>query len=122
MVTGKLMFGFILGNIASTLANAEAVRVLYDAKLTAIRVRCIFVCLFGFNVTFKHLRSYHDVLPHRNATLQTQDVTPHPVTVYRHGVDLSLCYPLMWNVTLDTQLPILMSWLRPDGGYQSEAR
>ena len=29
----------------------------------------------------------------------TQDTTPHPVTVYRHGVDLSLCYPLMWNVT-----------------------
>ena len=25
----------------------------------------------------------------------------HPVTVYRHGADLSLCYPLMWNVTLE---------------------
>ena len=32
---------------------------------------------------------------------QTQDTTPHPVTVYRHGADLSLCYPLMWNVTLE---------------------
>ena len=32
---------------------------------------------------------------------QTQDTTPHPVTVYSHGADLSLCYPLMWNVTLE---------------------
>ena len=42
-----------------------------------------------------------DVLPHRNAMLQTQAITPHPVTVYRHGADLSLCYQLMWNVTLE---------------------
>ena len=42
-----------------------------------------------------------NVLPHRNAMPQTQDMTPHPVTVYRHRVDLSLCYPLMWNVTLE---------------------
>ena len=28
-------------------------------------------------------------------------MTPNPVTVYRHGADLSLCYPLMWNVTLE---------------------
>ena len=42
-----------------------------------------------------------NVLPHRNAMPQTQDMTPHPVTVYRHGADLSLCYPLMWNVTLE---------------------
>ena len=27
-------------------------------------------------------------------------MTSHPVTVYRHGADLSLCYPLVWNVTL----------------------
>ena len=58
-------------------------------------------CLFGFYVAFKHLRSYHDgacfssvtltnVLLHRNAMPQTQDMTPHPVTVYRHGTDLSL--------------------------------
>ena len=32
---------------------------------------------------------------------QIQDMTPHPVTVYRHGADLSPCYPLMWNVTLE---------------------
>ena len=42
-----------------------------------------------------------NVLPHRNAMPQTQDMTPHLVTVYRHGTDLSLCYPLMWNVTLE---------------------
>ena len=32
---------------------------------------------------------------------QTQDMAPQPVTVYRHGADLSLCYPLVWNVTLE---------------------
>ena len=42
-----------------------------------------------------------NVLSHWNAMPQTQDTTPHPVTVYRHVVDLSLCYPLMWNVTLE---------------------
>ena len=42
-----------------------------------------------------------NVLPHRNAMPQTQDTTPHPVTVYRHGANLSLCYPSMRNVTLE---------------------
>ena len=42
-----------------------------------------------------------NVLPHRNAMPQTQGMTSHPVTVYRHGADLSLCYPLMWNATLE---------------------
>ena len=42
-----------------------------------------------------------NVLPQRNAMPQTQDTTLHTVTVYRHGADLSLCYPLMWNVTLE---------------------
>ena len=37
----------------------------------------------------------------RNAMMQTQDMTPHPVTVYRHWADLSSWYPLMWNVTLE---------------------
>ena len=37
----------------------------------------------------------------RNAMPQIQDMAPHPVTVYRHSADLSLCYPLMWNVTLE---------------------
>ena len=41
-----------------------------------------------------------NVLPHRNVMPHTQDMTHHPVTVYRHGADLSLCYPLMWNVTV----------------------
>ena len=38
------------------------------------------------------------VLPHRNAMLGHRACHP---TVYRHGADLSLCYPLMWNVTLE---------------------
>ena len=40
-----------------------------------------------------------NVLRHRNAVPQTQNITPHLVTVYRHGADL--CYPLMWNATLE---------------------
>ena len=36
-----------------------------------------------------------NVLPHRDAMPQTQDMTPHPVTVYGHRANLSLCYPLM---------------------------
>ena len=42
-----------------------------------------------------------NVLPHRNAMLQTQGMIPSPVTVYRHRANLSLCYPLMWKVTLE---------------------
>ena len=44
-----------------------------------------------------------NVLPHRNAMPQTQDVTHHPVTLYmyRHRADLSLCYLLMWNITME---------------------
>ena len=42
-----------------------------------------------------------NVQPHRNTMPQTKDMTPHPVTVYRHGAKLSLCYPLMWNNTLE---------------------
>lgn len=38
MIFGKLLFGFILGNIASTLANAEIRRVKYEEKLDAIQV------------------------------------------------------------------------------------
>ena len=45
-----------------------------------------------------------NVLPHRNAMPQTQDMTPHPVTVYRHGADPSLWYPLMWNTQANAQL------------------
>ena len=42
------------------------------------------------------------VLPHWNAMPQTQDMTPHPVTVYRYRANQSLCYPLMRNITLET--------------------
>ena len=68
-----------------------------------------FDCL-GFNVAFKHLRSYtltnllphrNVMSPHRNAMSQTQGMTPHPVTDYRHMINLPLRYPLMWNVTLE---------------------
>ena len=41
-----------------------------------------------------------NVLPHRYAKPQTKDITPHPVTVYRHMTELSFCYPLMCNVSL----------------------
>ena len=41
-----------------------------------------------------------NVLPHRNAMPQTQDMTPHPVTVYSHRANLSLYFPLR-NVTLE---------------------
>lgn len=37
MVVGKLLFGFILGSIASTLANLETQKVQYEEKLTAIK-------------------------------------------------------------------------------------
>lgn len=45
MVFGKLLFGFILGNIASTLANAEIRRVKYEKKLGAIQV-CDVILMF----------------------------------------------------------------------------
>ena len=38
MVFGKLLFGFILGSIASTLANLETQRVMFEEKLSAIKV------------------------------------------------------------------------------------
>eukprot|EP00118_Oscarella_pearsei_P012897 m.98493 g.98493 ORF g.98493 m.98493 type:complete len:2159 (+) comp36987_c0_seq18:234-6710(+) len=37
MVMGKLLFGFVLGNITSTLANAEAQRVQYVEKVLAVK-------------------------------------------------------------------------------------
>ena len=46
MVFGKLIFGFILGNIASTLANAEIRRVKYEEKLGAIQVCHVTTCRF----------------------------------------------------------------------------
>ena len=38
MVVGKLMFGFILANIASTLSNAGVYRVQYDLQIQSVRV------------------------------------------------------------------------------------
>lgn len=38
MVAGKLLFGFILGTVASTLANMETERVIYEDKLKALKV------------------------------------------------------------------------------------
>ena len=59
-----------------------------------------------------------NVLPHRNALPQTQDMTPHPVTVYRHRADLSLCYPLMF-VVFTTFLSWKFSTMRVLCGYAS---
>ena len=81
---------------------------------------CLFVCfgltsllnIWGHIATVPGCNStLTNVLPHRNTMPQAQDMTPHPVTIYKHGANMSLYYPLMWNVTL---LPILMSWVRPD--------
>ena len=52
---------------------------------------------------------FTNALPHRNAMLRTQDMTPHPITVYRHGA-IYWCGTSNWN----TQLPILMSLVRSD--------
>ena len=38
MVAGKLIFGFILGSIASTLANMDTQRVLFEEKLNGLKV------------------------------------------------------------------------------------
>ena len=67
-----------------------------------------FVCL-GLTSHLSHITTVPacssstltNVLPHRNVMPQTQDMTPNPITVYRHRVDLLLCYSLMWNVTLE---------------------
>ena len=52
-----------------------------------------------------------NVLPHRNVMPQTQDMTPHPVTVYDTRLTcrcaIHWCGTSHWN----TQLPILMSWV-----------
>ena len=68
------------------------------------------ICLFllWFNVIFKHLRSSQRCLLVAVVTMCCHIWMPcrrhrtwHPVTVYRHRVDLSLCYPLMWNITVE---------------------
>lgn len=37
MVFGKLLFGFVLGNVASTMANAEALRVNFEEQFSAVQ-------------------------------------------------------------------------------------
>ena len=74
------------------------------------RVSCrdtLFVCVGStglFNI-WGHITTVpacsSGTLPHRNVMPQTQDMTSQPIRVYRHGADLSLCYPLIWNVTLE---------------------
>ena len=83
--------------------------------LTYEQCNIVFVCLVGFWWCLPSLLNIRghiamvpvcssgiltNVLQHRNAMLQTQDLTPHPVTVYRQRADLSLCYPLMWSVAV----------------------
>ena len=96
----------------------------HDGSQRQIRGQILFVCL-GLTSLFNiwgHIAtvpacssgSLTIVLPHRNAMPQTQDTTPDAVTVYRHRDDLSLCYPLMWNVTLEYTATHFMSWVRPD--------
>ena len=58
--------------------------------------------MFGFNVTFKHLRSHGTGATHICHAADTRHDTPcQPVKGYRHRANLPLCYPLMWNVTLE---------------------
>ncbi len=47
MVIGKLLFGFILGSIVSTLANLDTQRVLYGEKLNALKVGITFYCSYN---------------------------------------------------------------------------
>ena len=50
---------------------------------------------------FRHV-TVTNVLPHRNAMLQTQDMIPYPVIEYRHGLNLSFCYPLNFKLEYTT--------------------
>ena len=43
MVIGQLLFGSILGNIASTLANEESGRVTFEQRLSAVKVRTVWI-------------------------------------------------------------------------------
>ena len=38
MILGKLLYGFVLGSIASTLANLDTGRVMFEEKLSALKV------------------------------------------------------------------------------------
>ena len=105
----------------------------YHVYLSSI---CPSVCILSFSVVFLSLcwgltsllniwghiatvpgcnsGSLTNVLSHRNAMPQTQVMTPHPVTLYRHRANLSLCYPLMWNATLEYTTTHFNVLVRPD--------
>ena len=68
---------------------------------------CVCVCVC---IIYACVRTLTNVLPQSNSVTQTQGTTLYPVTVYKHGADLSLRYPLMWSVTLEytaTQFNVL---------------
>ena len=85
---------------------------------------CTYVCL-GFNIWCHNLLrlclfysssgTLTSVLPHRNAMPQTHDMTPLPVTVYRHGAELLMCSQWMWKVTMEYISPhlIVFGQIRP---------
>ena len=121
--------------------------------LNIFRLTNVNVCLLVFNVAFKHLGSYHD-----GAYLQQWYFDQCAATQECHTVDTGHPTPLQYTNTgptcrcanhwcgmshWKTQLPILLSWVRPDreflprpsthtsesstlgccyGGSQSEAR
>ena len=76
-------------------------------KMTNIKSVCLalsFVCwglvsLFKNIATVTSICTLTNVPPHRNTMPQTQNMTPNPVTVYRHRAGLPFCYPFIWNVT-----------------------
>ena len=51
MVIGKLLFGFILGSIVSTLANLETQKVLFENKLETIKVNYSMLLKFEWNIS-----------------------------------------------------------------------
>ena len=71
---------------------------------------CLFVCLLGFNVAFKHLRSCIAMMPAcSSGSLSLTNELPHRTghdNPSRHSIGLRQrayfsCNPLMWNVTLE---------------------
>ena len=83
---------------------------------------CVRACvLLGHNVvlnigdhfvTVPPFTSGTNALPHRNAMIQTHGITLHPVTVYIHWTNRSLCYPSILERHTGSQ--ILTSRVCPD--------
>ena len=113
-----MVFGMIrMGREPATYCMGDGHPYHYQSKLDAVHKHVYNIyCFFWFNGAF-YLNIWGlittvpacssgtltKVLPHRNVMLQRQDTTTHPVTVYRHGADLSLyySYSLKWIATLD---------------------